>query len=725
MKNLHSYFLEHSLFDEQNLINHCERNLVRIHQSPKFPHLRSLHYQEEAVYSKTWSEFCKACRGVVVDLRNKKLLAVPLFKFWNMTESPGPSYAECQSFGPFTVSEKLDGSMIILFRDLESGLVHATTKGSFDSTQGEDATKWAREHLPEALLEPKFLERHTLMFEWIDYGNKIVIDYSRKGYQPGLYLIGVRENFSEKLFSYEEVQEFAKIHGTLTVKTYPFASLDAVIDKAKDLPFQEEGYVVRFRSNGIMCKVKGDEYLRIHRFISSLNDKNLLELMVEGKEKETLETCPEEYRDEVISSLENYRKQALELQSQVYRLFALAPKESRREFALHVKLRVPNHLQRYLFHLMDQKPLELRMFYQSFLKERLPSVGPIQIPENSLVVLAGPSGSGKSYLAHKLFNSRNIVSSDRCRELILWAGNVPEITRDEYWPKMQGVSYRAFQMMYGDIGDLLSAGELAVADATHLSPRSRKDIEKIAQQRGIPVTYIVSVVPENLCVERDASRRFPVGAEVVHKQVSQMEEVMKDLSGKPNVIFITPKTSDRLSVQLVKSNGEIMESKTPAALEENAKKDTILCDLDGTLANIEQRLHYLHQDKPNWDSFYQACDTDTPNEWCVSLLTAMKAAGFRVILVSARTTNVLEKTKTWLDKIGLSDTVELVLVRQGDDHTQDQVLKQKWLDQSGLKNRILFVVDDRQRVVDQWRANGLTCLQCNVWEERKKTPIRL
>jgi len=28
--------------------------------------------------------------------------------------------------------------------------------------------------------------------------------------------------------------------------------------------------------------------------------------------------------------------------------------------------------------------------------------------------------------------------------------------------------------------------------------------------------------------------------------------------------------------------------------------------------------------------------------------------------------------------------------------------------------RIEFVVDDRQQVVDMWRRNGITCLQCDV-----------
>lgn len=718
MKTLNSYFVEMGLFDEQTLIGHCERHLVRIHQSPKFPHLRLLHYNEEAVYEKKWTEFCKACRGVVVDLKNKKILTTPFFKFWNLTEAPGPSYAECQAFGEFTASEKLDGSMILVFWDQESQQVHATTKGSFDSEQGVWATQWARANFPESLLHPAKLTEYTLMFEMVQYSNKIVVDYAQRGYKEGLYLIGVRHNQSEKLFNYEEVQEFARFYQLMTMKTYPFSSLDAVVEHTKGLPWSEEGYVLRFKTNGTMVKVKGNEYLRVHRFISNLEDKNLLECLIAGQEKEILSSCPEEYRNEVISAVENYRKQALELQAEVYTLFAQAPKETRKDFALWVKSQVAPDRQKYLFTLMDQKPLELVTFYQSFLKVRKASVGPMRIQTPSLVVMVGTSGSGKSTLSHKLFPPENIVSSDKCREELVWNGTVPEISTSDYWLKMQSASYGAFKMFHTKLDLLLGEGEVAVADATSLNPKARVELEKIAQRRGVPVTYIVSCVPENLCVQRDAARKFPVGAIVIAKQMSQMTKVMNDLSGQSNVVFVTPKNCDQLSVTLVQSNGDLMKPEEQRTRTMETKKDTVLCDLDGTLADLTARLHYVQNRPANWDAFFKECVNDKPNVWCVELLKAMKAQGYKVVVVSARSQVVEKESREWLDKVGLPD-VELVLVRPPRDSTPDQILKKQWVESYG-KERVLFVVDDRQKVVDAWRAEGLVCLQCAKWEERKK-----
>ena len=44
----------------------------------------------------------------------------------------------------------------------------------------------------------------------------------------------------------------------------------------------------------------------------------------------------------------------------------------------------------------------------------------------------------------------------------------------------------------------------------------------------------------------------------------------------------------------------------------------------------------------------------------------------------------------------------------------DDELKQHWLDTlfpDDKKNGILCVFDDRQKVVDMWRRNGVTCFQ--------------
>ncbi len=150
-------------------------------------------------------------------------------------------------------------------------------------------------------------------------------------------------------------------------------------------------------------------------------------------------------------------------------------------------------------------------------------------------------------------------------------------------------------------------------------------------------------------------------------------------------------------------------------------KDIVVVDLDGTLANIDHRLHFIKREKPDWDGFFKACVDDTPNDWCVELIEGMRCNA-EVLIVSARSRMVEKETKAWLGKVfnrPASAPESLVMLRAEGDNTPDVDLKKKWLNESGFKDRILFVVDDRQRVVNMWRKEGLVCLQCYQWPEWK------
>lgn len=142
---------------------------------------------------------------------------------------------------------------------------------------------------------------------------------------------------------------------------------------------------------------------------------------------------------------------------------------------------------------------------------------------------------------------------------------------------------------------------------------------------------------------------------------------------------------------------------------------TVVIDLDGTLANVNHRVHYLRCDKPDWDAFYTASDKDTPNEWCVRLIRAFLNLGIPVRIVTARRDSERAKTEEWVLK-NLGRLVPMNWVRVGTDTSKDADLKRDWLISFG-KEKILFVVDDRQRVVDMWRKEGVVCLQCAQWEE--------
>lgn len=144
---------------------------------------------------------------------------------------------------------------------------------------------------------------------------------------------------------------------------------------------------------------------------------------------------------------------------------------------------------------------------------------------------------------------------------------------------------------------------------------------------------------------------------------------------------------------------------------------TIIVDLDGTLCDIRHRLHHIQGKKRDYDAFHAACVNDTPKQIIIDLVNQLSDF-YKIIICSGRSDSVKDKTIQWLkdNKVNYSD----IVMRQHGDHTHDDVLKRQWLEQGllGEKQDIAFVLDDRCRVVDMWRDQGLTCLQVDKWENK-------
>ena len=148
-------------------------------------------------------------------------------------------------------------------------------------------------------------------------------------------------------------------------------------------------------------------------------------------------------------------------------------------------------------------------------------------------------------------------------------------------------------------------------------------------------------------------------------------------------------------------------------------KNILICDIDGTLANIDHRIPLVRCPKPDYDTFYERVGQDTVNAWCFNLIHATAQAGFRIVLVSGRPARCLPKTEKWLFENSVHYD-ELHLVRKDHDYTPDHELKRAWLRSYPDRDKILFWIDDRSRVVDAIRDEGITVLQCSRWEEYKR-----
>jgi hypothetical protein len=140
-------------------------------------------------------------------------------------------------------------------------------------------------------------------------------------------------------------------------------------------------------------------------------------------------------------------------------------------------------------------------------------------------------------------------------------------------------------------------------------------------------------------------------------------------------------------------------------------------DLDGTLALIDHRRAIL-TDKSipsfdRWPRFYRACVDDEPNLPVLEILDNLHA-NYEIEIWSGRSDIVKTQTLTWLRKHLYYPLTKVTLrMREEGDFTPDDELKQQWLFSLPKAHResIIAIFDDRQKVVDMWRRNGLTCLQ--------------
>jgi protein phosphatase len=140
------------------------------------------------------------------------------------------------------------------------------------------------------------------------------------------------------------------------------------------------------------------------------------------------------------------------------------------------------------------------------------------IPELSLVVLIGVTGSGKSTFARAHFKPTEVISSDFCRGLV---------ADDE---NDQSATPAAFEVLRFIAGQRLKAGRLTVIDATNVQPEARRDLVTLAREHDVLPTAIVLDLPEDLCAERNKARPDrDFGPHVLRRQRGQLRRGLRGL----------------------------------------------------------------------------------------------------------------------------------------------------------------------------------------------------
>jgi RNA ligase len=231
----------------------------------------------------------------------------------------------------FEVYEKMDGSLGIFFY-YEGNPVFAT-RGSFTSDQ---AIK-GREILNKYNWQYGTYEGYTYLFEIIYPENRVVVNYN--GLEE-LIVLGVIETSTGKECKYSEMEN----EGFVLVKKYDgiknYSTLKSLISN------DAEGFVVRF-SNGDRMKIKGEEYLRLHKIMTNLSTTAIWELVSNGGNiDDILKDVPDEFYKKVkmyVSSLNYGYYQYWNQLGKTYDYFRFGKygdievEPTKKEFAEHIK----------------------------------------------------------------------------------------------------------------------------------------------------------------------------------------------------------------------------------------------------------------------------------------------------------------------------------------------------------------------------------------------------
>lgn len=246
-------------------------------------------YTAQAIYSGTWNRVTLHARGHVFNVSSGKCVLRPWDKFFNYSElvlpdgSFTPTYRASVAegmhfpqnedneklqgdFGHFIATDKLDGSLCIA--GLADGEPMVTSSGAIHS----DHSEWSRNWLEKHNILSKFEAGLTYMFETIAdvFLHPIKYDYE------GCTLLGIIDNATGQELPFDYVEHTAREWRVATPQRVDVTSLADAQKFVAGLPANKEGIVITFE-NGFKVKMKGEEFLKVHKLFHGLTPGYLME----------------------------------------------------------------------------------------------------------------------------------------------------------------------------------------------------------------------------------------------------------------------------------------------------------------------------------------------------------------------------------------------------------------------------------------------------------------
>jgi RNA ligase len=251
----------------EGLEKELAENFVSVTVHPQYKNLRLYKYNRNCVIDSHWNLFTMIARGLIIDIEAQRVVCSPFVKFFNYNElKDSVTFSE-----QFTISEKMDGSLGVIW--MFDNKWRVSTPGSFVSEQAQ----WAENYLNEKIDMSCCNIEDTLLSEIIYPENKIVVSYDFSGL---VLLSGIFSDGRE--YSRELSDALALKSGFRRPQFYEFSSLKEIVEVAVSLGANKEGFVIQFKDTSVRVKIKGEEYIRLHRAICHVTPLAIWELLVCG-----------------------------------------------------------------------------------------------------------------------------------------------------------------------------------------------------------------------------------------------------------------------------------------------------------------------------------------------------------------------------------------------------------------------------------------------------------
>lgn len=313
--------------------------------------LRIYNYTEETQFRKRWNNVTLNCRGLILD-ESYNIVARPWKKFFNL----GEGYAEIDMTMPVEVTDKIDGSLGILYED-DAGpgigkYLAIATRGSFNSDQAIHASRLFNFKYADKI-NYDCIDEYTFLFEIVYPENRIVVNYNG---MDDLILLGAVNKAHGFYLGPNEAAARLNWPGPVT-EVFSYRTMQEAFDN-NQRP-NAEGYVIR--SGQSLVKLKQSDYLELHKIVTNLNERTVWEQISNGKTvDEICQPLPDEFHAWVAEVADDlFNKYRARMNEVVDEYNSIEPGLDRKSFAM---IASKSKNAGYLFSLLDGKPIDSKIW---------------------------------------------------------------------------------------------------------------------------------------------------------------------------------------------------------------------------------------------------------------------------------------------------------------------------------------------------------------------------